>query len=254
MMQVAPTVSAILGVPRPRHAKGTPVREIVADLAGMHGVAVLALDAFGMFAWKLWQHEMPFLRTLHAQHSVALRAVMPSITPVNFATMVTGTDLPGHGVAAFTDDFACETLFDVIRAAKWKSAGVGLHGYTGCELLGRCADICADAGEGSDDAVVETILDCVDCHHPEFLIAQLGKIDDVFHQYGPSSPAMLPMLRDTDARLQRLVAHLTRLEYGIMILSDHGQHDVPNPSANGLMGMHGTDSPEDCLVPCTWTI
>lgn len=78
-------------------------------------VAVLALDAFGLFAWNLWKGEMPYLRSLHARHSMILRSVMPSITPVNFATMVTGTDQAGHGVMARTDPFACETLFETVR-------------------------------------------------------------------------------------------------------------------------------------------
>ena len=58
------------------------------------------------------------------------------------------------------------------------------------------------------------------------------------------------MLRETDARLRRLVTGLKPLGYAVIILADHGQHDVPGDGKNGS---HGTDSPEDCLVPCTWT-
>jgi len=115
MMDVAPTVSAILRLPAPAQAKGRAIQGIVSDLAGMRRLAVLAPDAFGEFAWRLWQGEMPFLRSLHATRSILLRSVMPSITPVNFATMVTGTDLAGHGINTFNDNFRCETLFDCVR-------------------------------------------------------------------------------------------------------------------------------------------
>jgi predicted AlkP superfamily pyrophosphatase or phosphodiesterase len=81
------------------------------------------------------------------------------------------------------------------------------------------------------------------------MIAQLGRVDDTFHKYGPSSPKVVPMLRETDARLKRLVADLKPLGYAVIILADHGQHDNAGP---GLKGTHGTDVPEDCLVPCTW--
>ena len=252
MIDIAPTVSAILQLPAPAQTEGVPIREIVADLAGSSRVAILAPDALGMFAWNLWRAEMPYLSSLHAQNSLTLRSVMPSITPVNFATMVTGTDLAGHGVHTFKDDFACETLFDVVRKAKGKSAGVGLDGYTGSELLGRFADIWGNAGDGSDDAVADKIIEIADNDRPEFLIAQLGRVDDVFHRYGPSSPSVVPMLKATDTRLKRLVEHLKPLGYGIVILADHGQHDVTEPSAKGLKGSHGTDILEDCLVPCTW--
>ena len=81
MMDVAPTVSAVLRLPAPAQAKGTPISEVVADLAGVSRVAVLALDAFGVFAWNLWKGEMPYLSSLHARRSITLRSVMPSITP-----------------------------------------------------------------------------------------------------------------------------------------------------------------------------
>lgn len=252
MMDVAPTVSAVLRLPAPAHAKGAPIRAIVADLAGARRLAILALDALGTFAWNLWRGRMLYLDALHERRSVILRSVMPSITPVNFATMVTGTDLAGHGANTLNDAFACETLFDVVRRAGGKSAGVGLHGYTGCELLGRFADIRGDAGNGTDDDVAEKIIEIAGRDQPEFLIAQLGRVDDVFHQHGPSSPAVVPMLQASDKRLGRLVKHLQPLEYGVLIVADHGQHDMPDAPAGEMQGSHGSDRDEDCLTPCTW--
>jgi predicted AlkP superfamily pyrophosphatase or phosphodiesterase len=253
MTCIAPTVSAILGLPAPAQATGAPIPEIVDGLAGCKRVAILAPDAFGEFAWGLWQDEMPYLQSLHARQSIVLRSVLPSITPVNFAAMVTGTDRDGHGVHTFEDSFACETLFDVVRKAGGKSAGVGLDGYTGSKLLARFADIPGNAGRGTDDAVVNTVIEIVDRHAPEFLIAQIGRVDDTFHRYGPSSPLVVPMLQETDARLKRLVDHLAPLGYGVIILADHGQHDIPDAKEGEHHGGHGTDSEEDCLVPCTWT-
>ena len=142
----------------------------------------------------------------------------------------------------------------MVRKAKGKSAGVGLDGYTGSELLGRFADIWGNAGDGSDDAIADKIIEITDNDKPEFLIAQFGRVDDVFHQYGPSSPSVIPMLQATDERLIRVIEYLKPLGYGILILADHGQHDLANPSQDGLKGSHGTDIPEDCMVPCTWIL
>jgi len=252
MTSVAPTVSAILNLPAPKDATGKAIPEIVSGLKGCKHVAIIATDALGMFAWNLWRHEMPYLRSLHARNSVVLRSVLPSITPVNFATMVTGTDRDGHGIHSRRHDFECQTLFDIVRASGGKSAGIGIHDYTGSALLGRFADICGNVGDGSDDDIADKIIEISSNGAPEFMIAQLGRVDDVFHEHGPSSPKVVPMLRETDVRLKRLVDHLKPLGYGVIILSDHGQHDVLDALPGEHKGNHGTDSDEDCLVPCTW--
>jgi hypothetical protein len=252
MMDVAPTVSALLGVKPPAAAKGSPIPEIVQDLTGVERVAVLAPDAFGWFAWTLWQDQMPYLQTLHRNRSLILQSTMPSITPVNFSTMVTGADLEGHGVRTYDHDFQCETLFDVVRAAGGRSAAVGFEGYTASKLLARYADIDGTTERGSDDNIVESTLRIARTELPTYLIAQLGRVDDVFHQFGPSSPEVVPMLQATDARLSRLVAALKPLGYGVIILADHGQHDIIDDPSTTLKGGHGQDRDEDRLVPCTW--
>jgi predicted AlkP superfamily pyrophosphatase or phosphodiesterase len=252
MIDIAPTISSILNLPVPAHSKGKPIEVMVTTLTGCDSVAVLVPDALGLLAWNLWNAEMPYLSMLHDRNSIIIRSVMPSITPVNFATMVTGTDLSGHGIQAFNDSFACDTLFDVVRRGMGKSAAVGLEGFTGCELLGRFADIRGNAGNGSDEAVAAKIVEISEREAPMFLIAQLGRVDDIFHQYGPSSPEVVPMLKDTDARLKGLAEHLKGYGYAVIILADHGQHDAEDTSIEGLKGTHGTDSDEDCLVPCTW--
>jgi len=253
MMDIAPTVSAVLGLPPPAQAKGSPIQEIVIDFSNRKRVAILVPDALGMFAWNLWKHKMPYLESLHNDRSIVLRSVMPSVTPVNFATIVTGTDVQGHGVRVYTGSFSCETLFDVLRKANRKSAGVGLDDHTGCELMGKNADICGNAGEGSDDDVADKVIEIVDSDRPDFLIAQFVRVDYTFHKYGPSSSSVVPMLIGTDERIRKLVDHLGPLGYGIIIMSDHGQHDLPIASPEGKKGDHGTDTPEDRLVPCTWT-
>ena len=252
MMDVAPTISAVLGIASPADAQGAPIPEIVGDLSGVTRVAVLAPDAFGWFAWTLWHDEMHFLGSLHAEHSLILRSVMPSITPVNFAAMVTGTDLAGHGVNTREDSFHCQTLFDVVRRAGGESAAVGFEGYTGSSLLARYADIDGTTERGCDDLIADKVISLARHDSPEFIIAQLGRVDDVFHEYGPSSPEVVPMLRDTDARLRRMARTLGLLGYGIIILADHGQHDIVDDPSTAMRGGHGQDRDEDRLVPCTW--
>jgi predicted AlkP superfamily pyrophosphatase or phosphodiesterase len=252
MMDVAPTVSSALGLDPLPAAVGRPIPEVVSDLHGAECVALLAPDAFGWYAWTLWQDEMPYLKSLHRERSLILRSVMPSITPVNFSTMVTGTGVEGHGVRTYDDDFRTETLFDVVRRAAGQSAAVGFEGYTGSKLLCRFADLDGTSDRGSDDNIVDKVVEITQEARPMFVIAQLGRVDDVFHACGPSSPDVVPMLRETDERLRRLVHHLKPLGYGVIILADHGQHDIVDDPTTDLKGGHGQDRDEDRLVPCTW--
>ncbi len=252
MTDVAPTVSAILGLRSPASCVGSPIKEITRDLVNRERVALLVPDAFGWFAWSLWQKEMPFLRELHKQRSLILRSVLPSITPVNFSAMVTGVGLEVHGVKTYRHDFMCETTFDIIREAGWKSASVGFEGYTGSELLARFSDIDGTTRRGSDAYIVDTVKKIALQYKPQFIVAQLGRVDDVFHQYGPSSPKVIPMLRDTDNNLKQLVNALLPLGYGVIILADHGQHDIIDDPTTHKKGGHGSDSDTDCQVPLTW--
>ena len=238
---LAPTVAALLGLPAPASGSGAPLPEVLAELPSATRVAVFAPDALGRYPFGLWRQEMPFLSGLHDRVSLTLRSIMPSITPVNFAAMVTGAELSVHGIQRFTDDFRCETLFDLVRAHGGVSAGVGQKGYTGSELLGRNADL------WGNDEVMEIALGYAHRQQPQFLIVQLGSTDDVFHKHGPSSPEVVPVLREMDGRLQRMVGELRELGYAVLVTADHGQHD-----SEGGGGTHGSAPDEDTLVPLTW--
>jgi len=249
MTCVAPTVATCLGLRELAHATGEAIAELVADLSGAERVAIVVPDALGQHSFERFADEMPFLRSLCEKRHLVLRSVMPSVTPVNFATMVSGCDLEVHGVRSKNMDFACETLFDVLAEAGRRGAGCGRPGYTGSELLARVAQIDGTAALSDDAAIEEAILHVAREHRPEFIIAQIGGTDDHFHRFGPRSPRMIPKLRETDCRLQRLVVELTAGGYAVIVLADHGQHESGDPDKPGT---HGSDSDEDCLVPCTW--
>jgi predicted AlkP superfamily pyrophosphatase or phosphodiesterase len=248
MTQIAATVSECLGVPRPAAADSRPIQPIVADLFASDRLAIVAPDALGISAWGLWRHEMPILSRLHDHRGIRLRAVMPTITPVNFATMITGAPQQVHGIGAYTDDFQCPTLFDVLRAEGKTSAGVGQKGYTGSELLGRCADHHGCADSRTDDEVADITMELARSERPDFVICQLGSTDDAFHRHGPSSRQVVPVLAETDARLGRMLDVLSKCGYAVIVLADHGQHDTPTG------GTHGTESDDDSIVPCTWVV
>lgn len=248
LTHLAATVAALLELPAPARAWPEPLPEIVADLGRVPAVAILAPDALGLYPLQLWSHELPTLSSWHEQRSLVLRAVMPTITPVNFATMITGAEQAVHGIQTFKDSFECETLFDVVRAHGGQSAGVGRQGYTGAELLGRHADLWGKAESKTDEEVERLTLHFAQASRPQFIIVQFGATDDIFHKHGPTSSEVVPTLRELDARLGRVAEELRQLGYGVIVTADHGQHD----KTEGPGGTHGTPADEDALVPCTW--
>ena len=249
MTCVAPTIAAALDLRSPQDATGEPIGPIVDDLAGSDGIAVIAPDALGRHQLEHFAAEMPFLWSLCEARHVILQSVMPSVTCVNFATMVGGSELEVHGISSRELDFKCETLFDVLAEAGEAGAGCGRPGYTGGELLARVAQIDGTGALADDAAVEEAVLRVAREDHPRFIIAQIGGTDDHFHRFGPTSARMIPKLRETDCRLERVAEELTDGGYALIILSDHGQHETGDPAH---MGSHGTESDEDRLVPCTW--
>lgn len=250
---IAPTVSAILGVRKPSGGVEQPIADIAAELSGCQRVAIVAPDALGLTVWQHWREQMPFLTSLHQRCHLVLRSVSPAVTPVNFAALVTGAVPEVHGVRSKDDSLRCESLFDVIREAGGRSAGVGRAGFTGGQLLARYADLSGRTEDQDDDAVVEMAVGLAHRHSPCFIIAQLGEPDTVFHRVGPSSPEADPVVLATDERLRQLVTELTGLGYGVIVLADHSQHDLPDGDPSGYRGWHDDlVVPEDALVPCTW--
>lgn len=249
MTHIAPTIAEVLEIRSPADGEQQAIPEIISDLAGENRLVALVVDALGEAQLHRFADHMPFLWSWCRRRCVTLKSTMPSITPVNFATMVSGCDLDGHGVRSKDLDFTCETVFDMLEEAGEQGAGCGRPTYTGGQLLARFAQIDGTAAVADDAGVEEAVMRIADEEAPRFIIAQIGGTDDHFHRFGPNSPRMIPKLREADWRIQHMSAELGRLGYAVLIFADHGQHDSGNPEK---MGTHGTECDEDCLVPCTW--
>ena len=83
-------------------------------------------------------------------------------------------------------------------------------------------------------------------HRPHFLIAQYLHTDDVFHAHGLFSDEAGDAVAAGDAWLSRRVPGLLASGYGVLVLADHGQHEVIEEDGS-VHGKHGSDSDDDCL-------
>jgi len=211
-------------------------------------LAVVVIDAFGVSTWRKTKERTPIFNKLRDLHGTIIKSVMPSITPVNFATMLTGADPLTHGITNREQPLKHETIFDVMREAGTVSATAARAKSSNGILISPNADRPGVAASNLDSEVTEIACRMI-CEAVNLLWVQLLDVDDAGHAHGPHSPESMMAAGRADANL-RLILDAARAEgYSVMVLADHGQHTSPDDAHRGV---HGTDMPEDLQVPFLW--
>jgi len=175
-----------------------------------------------------------------------LRSVMPSVTPVCFATMYTGAQPEVHGIKKYEKPvLTIDTIFDALLRAGKKCAIVAYgKSSMGRIFLEREMDyyICESVPQANARAVELILRD-----EHDFIAVYNGNYDSVMHKNGPESPRSLAELRcnsETYGMFTELIAanwkhHNTLTAFAM----DHGCHEI-----DGDCGSHGLDMPEDLNI------
>ena len=184
----------------------------------------------------------------HTDIEVELCSVMPSVTPVCFATMYTGAQPSVHGIQKYEKPvISIDTLFDALIRAGKKPALIATGRSSLSKIyLERNMDYFYSEDGGVDWAnavVAELILR--DKH--DFIVVYNGNYDTKMHKFGPESVQALAELRAnirTFATLSNLVQrnwkhHNTLVGFAM----DHGCHEI-----DGGCGSHGLDMEEDLNI------
>ncbi|MDO4581903.1 MAG: alkaline phosphatase family protein [Bacillota bacterium] len=203
-------------------------------------VLILYLDGLGWDTWiyGLEQGLTPHLAALNAQQAAAC---WPSITPVNYAAMVSGQTPAASGVKQRGDrQLNAPTLFE--HAAEQGLSAAVIEGAAQILELGVTQELNPDDdGDGdTDDEVLAAALAAMAEREYDLLFVHFHGIDDVEHQYGPHSDQAYAKLAATDAMAGQLLAAWPG---AVIVCSDHGQH----PTEDG--GGHGDFRASDILVP-----
>jgi len=213
-------------------------------------LAVVVIDAFGASTWDVCRAVTPTFNALADRHILRLRSVMPTVTPVNFATMLTGASPETHEIRVRTEELKLETIFDVLReegrtsataARALSSLGILISPFADRPGLAESnldADVCAIALKALKEKV-------------DLLWVQLLDVDDAGHKHGPTSSQGASAAGTADGHLREIASEAYRRGYGVIVLADHGQHTVTKDDGSRA-GSHGTDSDEDVYVPFVW--
>ena len=180
------------------------------------------------------------------EKEIPLESVMPSVTPVCFATMYSGTQPEVHGIRKYQKPvLTIDTIFDALIRAGKKPVIVAESKCSIAEIfLNREMDyFIYDTIEEVNAKAMEVILE----DKYDFVVVYNGNYDSLMHKWGPEGIEALSELRansEAFAMFSALIEkhwqkHNTLLGFAM----DHGCHEI-----DGECGSHGLDMDEDMEI------
>ncbi|MCB9078134.1 MAG: alkaline phosphatase family protein [Anaerolineaceae bacterium] len=210
-------------------------------------VVLISIDGLRPDALEL--ADTPTLDALRAAgaYSAKAKAVLPSVTLVNHASMLGGMGPDKHGITWNVLDpeagkIKGPTLFSVAHEAGLSSIMVVGKAKLAHIVLPDSVDAFYQPGY-TDRQVVNQALDIIDTGLPDILFIHLPDVDSAGHLTGWMGLGQLLAINLTDGLIGEIVSGLKDtgvLENTLIIITaDHG--------GSGLT--HGTASPEDSTIP-----
>ncbi len=247
---VAGAVCRAMGIPVPKEA-GEALNVVAEGAAcAFHGEKADRVLLYNPDAVALWLYQKytPLFKEvlLRTQMALPLQAVMPSVTPVCFASMYTGAEPEVHGIQSYEKPvLRTDTLFDALIRAGKKPAIVSTVGDSISEIfLEREMDyyICPTPEACNEKALELIAQDCYD-----LITVYNGDYDATMHRHSPEGEEALEVLARNsdafallyDAAKTAWAGHNTLVAYA----PDHGCHEI-----DGKLGSHGLDMPEDLNI------
>ncbi len=246
MTCLAPTVCELLQIRQPEKNEGEVIAEIVNDMGRQDRLAVIVIDAFGISTWQRYKDLTPCFNALADGHLLHVRSVMPAKTPVNFSTMVTGAPSEVHNIRDRNEHLAVETVFHVAADSSLTSAAAGREKSTAGLLLMKFAKYKCVAESNTDEELTQLAVKAIREHNPDFMLIQLLEVDDTGHKAGLDGDEIQNAVGAADKNLEKLISELAGSGYGLIVLADHGAHQV------GDIATHDGSVEDDLVVPLVW--
>ena len=248
--QTAGSVAQLMGFSMPDAA--APENRLVVEkgraLLGSTPVERVLLynpDAIGLWLYQKYTEKfIPVLR--HTQLMIPVESVMPSVTPVCFASLYTGLMPADHGIQAYVKPvLQVSTLFDAAISAGKRPIIISTEGDSITKIfLERDMDyiVCQTAAQCNEEAMRVIAEDCHD-----LIVIYNGNYDATMHRWGPESAEALSELDNNAAAFDMLCNAAAEAwhdkVYMTAFLPDHGCHEI-----DGQLGSHGLDMPEDMHI------
>lgn len=246
---IAGALTELLGVQPPASA------EVSASL-----LSDFALEAFGGTAdrvfmynpdavamWIFQKYTSLFADVFrHTQLGLPLATVMPSVTPVCFASMYTGAFPQVHGIKNYTKPvLQTDTVFDALIRAGKKPAIVSTSGDSISKIfLERSMDYFIS---DTIDECNAKALELIEKDEHDLIVLYNGNYDGAMHKFAPEGKESIEALKENVAAFDAVASkikvcwqkHNTILGFA----PDHGCHEI-----DGGAGSHGLEMPEDINI------
>ena len=245
--RVAATITGVAGIGAPMHAE--PSVKMICSyaesvFAGKHASRVFMYHPDAVALWLYQKYTAMFEKAvLQSNMQLPMRSVMPTVTPVCFASMYTGAMPDVHGINAYIKPTVkTDSVFDAYIRAGLKPVIVSTTGASLSRIfLEREMDyFIFDSHEDCTRKAVELITK--DEH--DLIVLYNGNYDTVMHRTGPESEEALNELRYNIDTYSMLIKQIEKSWHGhrtmIGFCPDHGCHEI-----DGNCGGHGLDMAED---------
>lgn len=221
--------------------------ETLASSGSIKHVVIISID--GLRPDAIAQTDTPTLDALRAQgaYQPAAQAVLPSVTLVNHASMLSGMSPAKHGIYWNSNEpdlgkIKGPTLFSAAHEAGLSTAMVVGKPKLEHLVLPDSVDNYIYAGF-TDRQVVNQAVGVIRESMPDLLFIHLPDVDSAGHAVGWMSPGQLLAVSLTDRLVGEVVTALEAQGYLadtlLIVSADHG----------GSGFKHGSDSPEDMTIP-----
>lgn len=236
------------------------IQQINAQVTGVEYVVLIGVD--GMSPDGVNKANTPIMDDLikRSAYSMNARAVMPSSSSANWASMIMGAGPEQHGVTSNSwkpDNFQLPptevgpggifpTIFSLLRQQKPSVITACFHDWGGIGILFERDAV--DKIEDTDGPVhtTERAVSYLNEMKPKFTFIHLDHVDHAGHAHGYTSPEYYKSVEEADRLIGETIKGLTSAgmikETIIIITSDHG----------GVGKGHGGASKAEMLIP--WII
>ena len=243
---VAASLCGALGADAPESAD-KPI-EVLTELAGGKGIdRVFMYNPDAVALWIFEKYTDLFAPVmLNSDITLPLQSVMPSVTPVCFATMYTGAVPEVHGIQSYTKPVVkTDSVFDALIRAGKKPCIVS----TGNDSMSKIfleREMDYFIVETPDEAN-EKALELIKEDKYDLICVYNGNYDGRMHRVGPEGGEAIDALKHNinayatfaKAIRENWSEHKTLLGFA----PDHGCHEI-----DGEAGSHGLMMPEDMNI------
>ena len=208
-------------------------------------VVIYNPDAVALWLYQKYTHLFSEA-AINSDLALPMLSVMPSVTPVCFASMYTGLMPEKHGIKAYVKPILkCDTIFDRFIAENKKAAIVSTSGDSISKIfLQREMDYFI---YDTVDEVNKKALELIDEDNYDLIVIYNGDYDGTMHGVGPENEKAMNALKSNLTYYNNLIKAINEkwknhnVFYGFC--PDHGCHEI-----DGGFGSHGLEMEEDMNV------